>query len=206
MRKDLADLLDRMTRDERNVSSDQSVSWAAYREAEMLDDLSILDDLLQMLARKTPELRRRASYFIIGKLGRNRQHVACSEALLRLLASETNKYNIAAILEELADLQKPATLDLSPIYSFLNDTRWLVRHAAIQSLAYSEDPEFEDHLLQHLASTGDPADQAYCHSVLNRSGTAKSIPALTANLSSRKRDVKLSAELALRAIRSRQAT
>jgi hypothetical protein len=81
------------------------------------------------------------------------------------------------------------------------DGRWLVRHAAIRALDNTASTEVEDRLLKHLVETRDPFDQTYCHAVLNRIGTSRSIPAIERNFKSGTRDVKMSAESALRAIR-----
>ena len=205
MREELETLLDRMTRRETYVSSGQSASWAAHREAESLDDPSMVDELVRAIDGKTPKSRRRASYFIIGKIGQNLQNVRCAEALIGLLAFETDAHGLYHLFQSLERLQKANTLDVSPLYSFLSDTRPMVRHGAIRALSRSQCPEVEDRVLEHLARATEPIDQIYCHATLNESGTAKSLPALTANLSSRKRDVKASAELAISAIRERES-
>lgn len=185
------------------VSSDNSVSWAAHREAEELRDVSMVDELLGLAATDRAKARRAACYFVIGKIGSNLQDARCVRALLDLLNTESDKHNIASILERVAEISKPPAFDLSRVYALLKDPRWRVRHAAIQALGNSQSEEVETHLLEHLASTDDPYDQTYCHAVLNHLGTARSVPLLEVNLKSRKRDVKLSAEAALRAIRSR---
>ncbi|MEX3910114.1 hypothetical protein AB4Y33_43160, partial [Paraburkholderia sp. BR14319] len=40
----------------------------------------------------------------------------------------------ASLLERLADIPKPESVDVRPLFPFLKDKRWLVRHSAIQSL------------------------------------------------------------------------
>ena len=55
-------------------------------------------------------------------------------------------------------------------------------------------------MLEILATTSDPYDVIYCHATLNQIGTRKALPALTQNLKSRKRDVKVSAQAAIEAI------
>ena len=63
--------------------------------------------------------------------------------------------------------------------------------------------EAEDQPLELLNATNDPSNVVYCHAKLNEIGSAKSIPHLQKNLSSRKRDVKLSARLAIEAVEAR---
>ena len=122
---------------------------------------------------------------------------------LALIGSAKNKYELAALLDELATIPKSADSDLSPVFGLLSDNRWLVRHSAIGALKNTNSPEVEDRLLSLLQTTSDPYDLIYVHSVLNHVGTSKSIPALRQSLKSRKRDVKLSAQLAITAIENR---
>ena len=203
MRPYLVDLIDRLARDDRATSSADSVSWAAHREAEALDDVSMVDELVGPAASDRSKARRHACYFVIGKIGRKVQDVRCARVLIDFLGAESDRHNIASILERVAEIRKPPTFDLSRVYALLEDSRWLVRHAAIQALENSESEDAETHLLRRLAATDDPSDQMYCHAVLNHIGTVRSVALLEANLKSRKRDVKMSAEAALRAIRSR---
>lgn len=199
----LVDLIDRLAKNEPAVSSEDSVSWAAHREAEQLRDISMVDELARVASTEKSKARRAACYFVIGKIGSNVQDAGCARVLLELLKTEKDKYNLGSILERVAEINKPSAFDLSGVYALLEDARWIVRHAAIRALNNSQCEEVEEHLLRHLAATDDPYDKAYCHAVLNHLGTARSIPLLEESLKSRKRDVKLSAEAALRAIRSR---
>jgi len=162
-----------------------------------------VDELAEVAATDKAKPRRAACYFVIGKIGGNVQDSRCARVLLDLLNTERDKHNVASILERVAEISKPSAFDLSSVYVLLEDSRWRVRHAAIQALRNSQGEEVETRLLRHLASTDDPHDQTYCHAVLNHLGTVRSIPLLEANLKSRKRDVKLSAEAALHAIRCR---
>jgi len=122
---------------------------------------------------------------------------------LSLISSANNKYALAALLDELAKIPKPAGTDLSPVFRLLSDNRWLVRHSAIGALKNTNSPEVEARLLSLLQTSSDPYDLIYAHSVLNLVGTSKSIPALQQSLKSRKRDVKLSAQAAITAIQNR---
>lgn len=98
---------------------------------------------------------------------------------------------------------KGLQLDLSSVYPFLEDKRGLVREAAIQALDHSANTDAEARVIGHLASTTNPYDITYCHAVLNHIGTPRALPTIEANLASRKRDVKLSAQFVAEAIRNR---
>ena len=185
------------------VNSDDSVTWHAHREAEKVSDSSLVDELAEYVNREGNKERRRAAYFILGKLGQKARGVDCASILLSRLSDENGKYVLSDLLDALSSIDKPGTLDLAPVYRLLRDERWLVRHSAIQALKRTDTPEAEDELIRLLTTTTDPDDMTYCHATLNGIGSAKSLPYLEKNLGSRKRDVKLSAMSAIQAIKSR---
>lgn len=155
------------------------------------------------MAQERDRRTRSALYFIIGKIGLNTGSERCLEFLIGRLGHESNKYVAATILDRIAELPKTHNTDLSKIYELLDDKRWLVRHSAIQALKGASDLSAEEHLLRLLQRTSDPYDQIYCHATLNAIGTRRALPFLERALGSRKRDVKISAEMAIKAIMGR---
>lgn len=205
MRTYLQDLISRMTLREKVKNSEESVSWHAYREAESLQELSAIQELDAFLRGGPSKAERSAAYFMIGAIGNNLEESRCASTLISYIPSETDKQALATLLDGIAKIPLAIGTDLEPVYELLRDTRWLVRHRAIQALRTSTAPETEDRLLAVLVESTDPYDRVYCHSVLNRIGTLKSIPALEAGLESSKRDVKLSAKAAIQEILLRSA-
>lgn len=204
MRPALVDLIARMTLPERHGNSEDSIPWHAHREAEKLSDASIVDELAEYVRIESNHERRRAAYFILGKLGEKCRARECALLLLEQVHKEKNKYALSALFGSLAHITKPSDLDLGPIFAFLRDDRWLVRHAAIQSLVRTDSPESEDRIIDILETTNDPYDIVYCHATLNKIGSTKAIPFIEKNLKSRKRDVKDSARFAIEAIQGRE--
>jgi hypothetical protein len=202
VRSYLEDLVERLADRTKLRSSSESVSWAAHREAEQLADITMVGELAAAV-RSLPTAKRSGCYFTIGKIGRNLRDEQCAAVLLDLLPAESNKYNLDCLLQRVGEIPKGPTLDLSAVFPLLEDKRWLVRHAAIRALDHSASPDVEARLVEHLSATTDAYDQTYCHAVLNHVGTRRALPAIEANLKSRKRDAKVSAELAVRAIRDR---
>lgn len=202
MRPYLEDLVERLADRTEVRSSSESVSWAAHREAEQLTDITMVSELAEAV-RSLPTAKRSGCYYTIGKIGANLREEQCAVMLLELLPAESDKYNLDCLLQRVGEIPKGRTLDLSAIFPLLNDKRWLVRHAAIRALDHSANPDVEARLVAHLSATTDAYDQTYCHAVLNHIGTRHALPAIEAHLKSRKRDVKVSAELAVRAIRER---
>ncbi len=196
----LHDLISRMTVREKVMNSEESISWHAYREAESLEELSALQELDAFLRASPPKAECSAAYFMVGALGKNLKESRCASTLISYIPSETDKQALATLLDNIAKVPVGIGTDLGPVYDLLRDTRWLVRHSAIQALRTSRTPETEDRLLAALVESTDPRDKVYCHSVLSRVGTLKSIPALQAGLESSKRDVKLSAKAAIQEI------
>jgi HEAT repeat protein len=205
MRTSLVELIDRMTKAEVGVNSDDSVSWHAHREAEKLNDLTICPELDSYLRRTPTKQQRSAAYFIVGKIGKNCHSTECAALLIAHIRDEKDKYALGSLLDSLADIPKAEGTDLTPVFVLLQDKRWLVRHAAIGSLKNTASAEAEDRLIAVLRTSPDPDDAVYCHATLNQIGTAKALPVLEAGLKSRKRDVKLSAKLAIEAIATRDA-
>jgi len=203
MRPYLQDLVIRMAHKSTESDSSKSVSWIAHREAERLSDRTMVSELAEHLHTEHVNERRGACLFIIGKIGAKLSDPTCIEVLLSAITDERDKYELAAVLDLVRDIPKPASLDLSPVYGCLGDARWLVRHAAIRALAGSASPTSEERLLGILSTTTDSHDQVYCHSTLSGIGTARAMPYLERGASSRKRDVRMSAESALAAIHKR---
>jgi len=204
MREYLTILVSRMTVSEgRCTNSDNSIAWHAHREAETLSDSSMVDELADYVTHEKDKDHRGAAYFMLGKIGRKVRNLDCASILTSRLDLEENKYLLSTLLDALGGVSKPGNVDLKPVFRRLHDDRWLVRHSAIQALKRTDSMEAEDQLLELLNATNDPDDVVYCHATLNEIGSAKSIPHLQKNLSSRKRDVKLSARLAIEAIEAR---
>jgi HEAT repeat protein len=202
MRPYLQDLVKRLADQTPAMSSAESVSFAAHREAERLTDITMVDELAEGAHTLKP-VQRRGCYFTIGKIGLNLGDERCAEILLGLLPTETDKYNLASLLDGIRRIPKGPRFDLAPVYPLLDDKRWLVRYAAINALDNSANPDSEARVLKHLETTEDPHDMTYCHAVLSTIGTVRALPAIEANLTSRKRDVKASARWAANAIRER---
>jgi hypothetical protein len=188
---------------EQGVNSADSVSWHACREAEQLSDRSMVDELAEYVAIEPNKKKRDRAYFIVGKLGLRCRTVDCARILVGSIHRETDKYVLSNILDRLSALEKPREVDLSPVFPLLKDTRWLVRHAAIQALKNSDSPKAEAEVIAVLNRSDDAYDMTYCHSTLSTIGSMEAIPYIEKNFSSPKRDVKHSAQYAVHAIMAR---
>jgi len=199
----VADLIRRIALKENVKSSDDSISWHALREAEKITNPDVLDDIEAIAGASKSKEERSAAYFILGCVGKNSGDVRFARALMRYAIHEQNEYLLSTLLASVEKVHKPTDVPLEPIFIFLNDERWPVRHAAIRALKNSDSPVAEEKLLALLESTDDQYDKIYCHSTLNEIGTLRSIPAIRQSLTSRKRDVKASAQAAIVSIQAR---
>lgn len=207
MRKTLVDLVARMTTPEpRCTNSADSISWHAHREAEALADPSTVDELGEYVQSEPDKKRRKAGYFILGKLGQKLRGYDCASVLLARVSEETDKYVLSRLLEALGEIRKPESLDLRPVFPLLQDKRWLVRHSAIRSLIRADSPEAESQILHALETMSDPFDITYCQATLSEIGRARALPFLEKNLTSRNQHVKESARWAVEAIKRREKT
>ena len=199
----VADLIRRIALKDSVKNSDDSISWHALREAEKVTNAEVLDDLEAIADASKSKEERSAAYFILGTVGKNSGDVRFAHALMRYAALEQNESSLLTLLASVEKVHKPLDVPLEPILVFLNDERWLVRHAAIRALKNCDSPVAEEKLISLLESTDDQDDKIYCHSTLNQIGTPRSIPAIRQNLTSRKRDVKASALAAIVSIQAR---
>src|SRR5437870_4393307 len=108
MRKELVNLITLMsTPESRCLNSEDSISWKAHREAETLADPSMVDELAQYLQNETNKARRKAGYFVLGKLGQKVRSSDCASVLLSHVSSEKHKYTLSALLDALSSVRKP---------------------------------------------------------------------------------------------------
>jgi hypothetical protein len=199
----IKELVARMTVKEQYHNSNDSISFKAYREAESIRDTSYISPLKNAIDIEKGTEKRDALYFILGKVGKNLSSGDIASYLIRRLKYETNKYILMAMLDRIAEIPKDDSVDISPLLELSDDQRWQVRHTAIQSLNKPNDKNAEDKLIKIVSNDEDPYNITYANSVLYQVGTPRAITALEKHIKSRKRDVKLSAISAIKAIEER---
>ena len=208
----LHELIGRMTVKERMVSSDESISWHAYREAEKISDASVFPLLMKIIednSQKKQKDIRAAAYFIMGKvLLRTFSREAC-EFLIRQLEKETDRYILSEILDLIEGLKLPADVDISLIIACTKHDKWDVRHSAIHALGASDTTESKEVLAYFLNQEDENKynyEIIYANAALGRIGTKEDIPLLEKHMNSRKRDMRDSARFAIQRIIDRERT
>ncbi len=204
----MIELLNRM-----NDTSDQklepghigsnTISWKALREAEKIEDLRFVPQLIIYINKEKDKKKRQQAYFLLGHLAKNTCNVEALQFLIQRTGKESDKYILASLLDRIADLEKPLGTDLGPIIEATKNSKWLIRHSAIQAFKNSRDELAEDVLIEIIDTSEDPFDLIYANATLNKIGTLRAIPHLEKHLKSRKRDVKDSARFAIEEIEKR---
>ena len=211
MDKYLIDLIDRMndTSDQKmepGYQGSKTISWKAFREAERLDNTDFTSQLIEFIEKEKDKKRRDKAYFILGHIGKNTNDNSAVQFLIQRIDKETDKYIVGSLLDRIAALHKPPGTDLKPIINATKDKKWLIRHGAIRAFKSSNDEIAEQTLIDVLDKSEDQYDLTYSNSILNTIGTPKAIPHIEKHLSSRKRDVKLSAKFAIEEIKKRNGS
>ncbi len=205
MDKYLIDIIERMLDNsdhmmETGYISSKTISWKALREAEKVENIDFIPQLISFIDHEKDKKKRDRAYFLLGHIAKNTNNTTALDYLIQRVNKETDKYIIASLLDRIADINKPIGTDLQPLIQSTKNDKWLIRHSAICSLVYSFDIVAETALIEILDSSDDPYDLTYANGTLNKIGTTKAIPHLEKHLKSRKRDVKNSAKYAIEEI------
>ena len=125
-------LINRMSQNESVTSSEDSVSWNAYREAEALTDIIYFPMLKEfILAHMKPKERqfRRSAYFILSRLLKVELIEEYVVFYLEQLKVECDKCILSSMLESIADdIAIPAHISIEYIIILSKHDQWLIRH------------------------------------------------------------------------------
>jgi HEAT repeat protein len=204
----LIELIDRMNDDsdhniEKGYNSADTISWKATREAEKISTIDFIEQLQNYIKIEKDKKKRDKAYFIIANIAKNTNDQHTAGFLIQRLKNEKDKYIISSLLYNLSKITKPKGTDLTSLIVATQSDKWLIRHSAIQAFVNTNDEIAESTLTNILDKTEDPYDIIYANSTLGKIGTLKSIPFLEQHLTSKKRDVKGSAQFAIEEIKKR---
>ncbi len=188
---------------EPGYDSSKTISWQALREAEKVDNIDFIPQLIAFIDKEKDKKKRDRSYFLLGHIAKNTSDAAALAFLIHRIDKETDKYIISSLLERIAAIKKPIGTDFQPLIKMTQSDKWQIRLSAIKSLNYCFDPLVENVLIDIIENSEDVFDIIYANATLNKIGTPKAIPYLEKHLKSRKRDVKHSAQYAIEQIKKR---
>lgn len=202
-------LLEEMTPSTMPLNSADDPAWFAYRKAEMLDDrklLRLLCEIVEEHSRKQEKELRRNAYFVMEKLLSKAMDTEYCQFLLDRLGMETDRYVLAAMLDDIGWLRLPRDVNIENIISCSKNEKWLIRHSAIHALRASDTEEAREAVRYWVRQADEKKykyELIYAHAVLNEIGTAADISLLEQHTHSRIRDVRDSAKYAIESIRKR---
>ncbi|QJB30130.1 HEAT repeat domain-containing protein [Chitinophaga oryzae] len=171
------------------VSSSTTISWAALREAEKLDNITYIPQLIAFINAEKNTDRRKSGYFILGHIAENTNNREAMEFLISRIPKEKDKYLLSSILDQIAYLEKPAGTDLTVLIQAVKSNAWQIRQSAIKALARSAEKTAEATLLEVISNSKSEYDLIYANTALSTSGSAASLPALVKLLDHKKQDV-----------------
>lgn len=206
----LQELIERMLRnDDSSMSSKESVSFSAYREAEKLtnkDYLSQLKVFIENNPQKNKRTFRDKAYFIMGKLLINNPDINYIEFLIHRLLIETDKYIISSVLDRLADISFLEEINIEPIVQYTKNEKWLIRNSAIRALQSSNSKMARQTAIGFLKSEDIKRDRyeiTYANATLSRIGRIEDIVFIQPLTEVRLLDIRDSAKFAIEAIEKR---
>lgn len=204
----LYDLIARMTIKEQLTSSEESVSWNAYREAERISDETVYPILKKIIEENHKNKAvREAAYVIIGYSLRNIFNKEACIFLIQRLGEETDKYVVACILDKLARIHIPEDIDMSLVIKCSQNDKWLIRHSALNALGSSSTHANREALLFFINQEDEKKYEyeiIYANASLGSIGSKEDIPFLEKHVKSRKRDIRDSARFAIDRIKERE--
>lgn len=216
----LLDLVGRInTTCESSQNSTETVRWKALREAEALDDPRLFPLLREIITENSgkgtarQEIRS-ATYFIYGRLLERAFSAGDCAFFLQRLGMETNRRLLSSMLNRIKDLYQragillPPELDTSPLRKLTRSRSPLVRHSALHALSACPGAENRKALAFYLTRTDEKAYQYeiyYANIAMQSIGAREDIPLLERSLKSRRPDLKITAQYAIRYITERDA-
>ncbi len=209
MEKYLQGLIERMNVKEQVVSSSESISFKAYREAEKLCDpqvLGLLRKMIQAHSQKKEKTFRNAAYFIYGKLLAKFPISDYAAFFIEQLKNEDDKYVISAMLDRLCEFEIPDDVNTDIITELAYSEKWQIRYSAISALGSCNSQKARDVLEYYILQEDDKKykyEIIYANAAFGKIGVDSDISLIETHLHSRIRDVRSSAEFAIENIKSR---
>lgn len=172
--------------------SEKTISWAAYEEARTLSNLSLNDELINIIEQADDANIKSNAYFVLGCNAKNTSSLSVTDYLLRKLVMEKDVTLLVNILNRLSEIYKPKVSDTSQLYKLTSHRNFRVRRAAFSALTNNEE-KVEGFLIERLATSLNDDDTWSLINALGYVGTSKSVPYVERYLRHRKQDIKGSA-------------
>ena len=169
--------------------SSKTISWTAHEKARELTDVNYLPDLYNLIKTSKSQDEKRNAYFIIGCIAKNANEEHAIRFLLDSLKVEKQTTLIRLILHRLAEIYKPAHLDLSIIYQMIEKKGTLIPYSAYMPLT-NTGQNVERPLLDLLEKRTERDDLIWIIRALSYVGTEESVLVLKTYLKHKKLQVR----------------
>lgn len=180
------------------TSSEDTASWKAYREAEKLDNESLIPEFIAFIESEKNDEKRSKAYWVLGKITENTSNQATLQYLVNQLEKEQKNSVLGEILTGIEHIKKPAETDLNPIFNILKSDNEEIKNEAIVALSHTENPRVEPLLLEICQNENTDEYRLWrCIWILQHVGTRASLPVLEILAGHNKMDVSASALYAI---------
>lgn len=169
--------------------SSRTISWKACREAEEIDKLEFIPQLISFIDAENDREKRDRAYFVLAHVAKNTKNDNATKFLINRINQEQDKSVISSLLDRIQYLRKPADTDLSPIFNAIKSKIWQIRSSAIQALKCSDNNLAENTLIGIITNSKDEYDLIYSNVSLSDVGTRNAIAPLLNLLEHKNRDV-----------------
>ena len=205
----LADLISRMAVQDRVHTSEESVSWQAYREAEAADDPEfpgLVKKFVEAHGEKKDRRLRSEAYYLLSRLLGKTADGPMTEYLVGRVDAESDRYVLMGLLEGIGGLDLPDDVDILPVIRCTESTFWQIRYPAVLALrssarADAREPARSFVLREDVRRWN--REMTYACVVLGERGEPEDIPAIEPLTKVRFRDLREVAKEAVARIRRR---
>lgn len=174
-----SDLIKERRKIDMTYSSDDSVSFYAYRQSDKLNSVEDKKELLNLIEDSKFLEYKKYIYCCLSSICSNTNDKYLFNFLITKVQNEEDERTKVSILSRLANVIKDDGYNIEPIKTLVKEGTSDESHAAIKALSNSNDPEVEDILLDEFKITSTHMKELIC-GPLSTIGTLKSIPILKA--------------------------
>ena len=160
-----------------SYSSEDSVSWYAYRQSDKLNSLENKKELLALLSNESYSTYKKYIYRCLSSICSNTNDKDLFNFLIDKVQQEDDESIRVSILSRLREVLKDSEYNIEPLKIIVREGTSDESHAAIKALSNTNDPEVEDILLDEFKITSTHMKGMIC-GPLSTVGTLKSIPIL----------------------------
>jgi hypothetical protein len=160
-----------------SYSSEDGVSWYAYRQSDKLNSQEDKKELLELLSNEKHSNSKKYIYCCLSSICSNTNDKDLFNFLIDKVQEEDDESIRVSILSRLSDVIKDSSYNIEPIKILVKEGTSDENHAAIKALSNTNDPEVEDIFLDEFKITSTHMKGMIC-GPLSTVGTLKSIPIL----------------------------